>query len=133
MVQKKANIIYEWALSRIGLFHHHLDRFFLLCFPASFIAWAGLPIGPKLAVPVGTGQPRRRRRRRRGSQKPVVLVAPCRRNMRREPPRQQSRAMAHCWFFLMVFARIEVRIMIPNHEHAHEVRSFRKFYHLIYL
>ena len=95
MAQKSSDIIYGWALSRIGLFHHHLDRFFLLCFPASFIAWAGLPIGPKLAVPVGTGQ----HRHRRGSQKTVVLVAPCRRNMRREPPRQQSRAMAHCWFF----------------------------------
>ena len=73
--------------------------FFSTVFPGVIYCWAGLPIGPKLAVPVGTGQPRRRRRRRRGSQKPVVLVAPCRRNMRREPPRQQSRAMAHCWFF----------------------------------
>jgi hypothetical protein len=33
MAQKSSDIIYGWALSRIGLFHHHLDRFFSTVFP----------------------------------------------------------------------------------------------------
>ena len=33
MAQKREDIIYGWALSRIGLFHHHLDRFFSTVFP----------------------------------------------------------------------------------------------------
>ena len=39
-------------LKQKWLFHHHLDRFFLL-FPGVISSLAVLPIGLKLAVPVG--------------------------------------------------------------------------------